>query len=244
MRGPAAPRMMSHSRRRGNPSAPGPLTDAPSRSPTASPTPRFDRRLSRLRDVPDDGRGAAALRRGARRCPRARFWEFLAYHQTHVEWAGCSLHDLIQPSFSFLVGVALPFSLASRAGARGSRAARMIGHALWRALRARRCSASSCGRSARPQTNFTFEDTLTQIGLGYPFLFLLGFRPAARPVDRAGGRSSSATGRRSRSIRCPGPDFDYRARRRAGGLAASLRRASRRTGTRTATWPGRSTAGS
>ena len=27
-----------------------------------------------------------------------------------------------------------------------------------------------------PQTNFTFEDTLTQIGLGYAFLFLLGFR--------------------------------------------------------------------
>src|SRR5262245_31984519 len=41
-------------------------------------------------------------------------WDFLAYHQSHVEWAGCSLHDLIQPSFSFLVGVALPFSLASR----------------------------------------------------------------------------------------------------------------------------------
>ena len=35
-------------------------------------------------------------------------------HQTHVEWTGCSLHDLIQPSFSFLVGVALPFSLAAR----------------------------------------------------------------------------------------------------------------------------------
>ncbi len=29
----------------------------------------------------------------------------------------------------------------------------------------------------RPLTNFTFEDTLTQIGLGYPFLFLLGWRP-------------------------------------------------------------------
>lgn len=27
----------------------------------------------------------------------------------------------------------------------------------------------------RPATNFTFEDTLTQIGLGYPFLFLLGW---------------------------------------------------------------------
>ena len=41
-------------------------------------------------------------------------WELLAYHQSHVEWVGCSLHDLIQPSFSFLVGVALPFSLAGR----------------------------------------------------------------------------------------------------------------------------------
>jgi predicted acyltransferase len=28
-----------------------------------------------------------------------------------------------------------------------------------------------------PQTYFTFEDTLSQIGLGYPVLFLLGFRP-------------------------------------------------------------------
>jgi predicted acyltransferase len=27
------------------------------------------------------------------------------------------------------------------------------------------------------QTYFTFEDTLSQIGFGYPFLFLLGFRP-------------------------------------------------------------------
>ena len=38
----------------------------------------------------------------------------LAYHQTHVDWAGCSLHDTIQPGFSFLVGVALPYSIASR----------------------------------------------------------------------------------------------------------------------------------
>ena len=46
--------------------------------------------------------------------PGSFFWAFLADHQTHVEWVGCSLHDMIQPSFSFLVGVALPFSLASR----------------------------------------------------------------------------------------------------------------------------------
>ena len=50
----------------------------------------------------------------AARLPGNRFWELLCHHQSHVEWVGCSLHDLIQPSFSFLVGVALPFSLAGR----------------------------------------------------------------------------------------------------------------------------------
>src|SRR3954470_145571 len=63
---------------------------------------------------------AEVLRLGAMKkaFPDSEFWGFLAHHQDHVPWRGCSLHDLIQPSFSFLVGVALPFSLASRA-ARG-----------------------------------------------------------------------------------------------------------------------------
>jgi predicted acyltransferase len=39
---------------------------------------------------------------------------FLGHHQDHVEWVGCALHDLIQPSFSFLVGVVLPYSVANR----------------------------------------------------------------------------------------------------------------------------------
>src|SRR5215212_5636050 len=64
--------------------------------------------------------------------PGNGFWQFLCHHQSHVEWIGCSLHDLIQPSFSFLVGVALPFSIANRL-ARAQTKARMTGHALWRA---------------------------------------------------------------------------------------------------------------
>lgn len=108
--------------------------------------------------------------------PGNSFWGVLAYHQTHVDWAGCSLHDLIQPSFSFLVGVALPYSIARRLEKSGSFGA-MFGHALWRSLLL--IGLGIFLRSTRgPQTNFTFEDTLTQIGLGYPFLFLLGFRPA------------------------------------------------------------------
>ena len=61
---------------------------------------------------------ALSLWRVAQAVPGSALWRFLAHHQSHAEWIGCSLHDLIQPSFSFLVGVALPFSLASRA-ARG-----------------------------------------------------------------------------------------------------------------------------
>ncbi len=113
------------------------------------------------------GRLAAAI-------PDSVIWKVLAYHQTHVEWIGCSLHDMIQPSFSFMVGVALPFSLANRADSGQSRA-KIIGHACWRALILILLGVflRSIGRA---QTNWTFEDTLTQIGLGYPLLFLLGQR--------------------------------------------------------------------
>ena len=105
--------------------------------------------------------------------PGSWFWKILSYNQSHVEWAGCSLHDTIQPSFSFLVGVALPYSIASRT-AKGKSFANQLGHAIWRAL-----VLIALGIFLRsmhqPQTYFTFEDTLTQIGLGYVFLFLLGF---------------------------------------------------------------------
>jgi predicted acyltransferase len=106
--------------------------------------------------------------------PTSWFWRILAFHQTHAEWAGCSLHDTIQPGFSFLVGVALPYSIASRL-AKGATFGRMFGHALWRALLLIVLGIFLRSLNS-PQTNFTFEDTLTQIGLGYGFLFLLGFR--------------------------------------------------------------------
>ncbi|CAG5068252.1 hypothetical protein DYBT9623_00981 [Dyadobacter sp. CECT 9623] len=105
--------------------------------------------------------------------PDSAFWSFLAFHQSHVPWVGCSLHDLIQPSFSFLVGVAMPYSMASRASQNQSTGV-MWYHTLRRSL-----ILILLGIFLRSmhstQTNFTFEDTLTQIGLGYPFLFALAF---------------------------------------------------------------------
>jgi heparan-alpha-glucosaminide N-acetyltransferase len=103
--------------------------------------------------------------------PASRFWALVAYNTTHVPWQGCSLHDLIQPAFSFLVGVSLPFSIAARL-ARGGSLRRMLGHAVWRSVVLIFLGIFLRSLHA-PQTYWTFEDTLTQIGLGYTFLFLL-----------------------------------------------------------------------
>src|SRR5579885_1976095 len=64
----------------------------------------------------------------ARSFPHSAIWAFLAYNTEHVEWQGCSLHDLIQPGFSFLVGAAMPFSIASRS-AKGQGFWELLGHA-------------------------------------------------------------------------------------------------------------------
>ena len=121
---------------------------------------------------------AEALKFGlvSERLPGNWFWALLAHHQEHVAWVGCSLHDLIQPSFSFLVGVALPFSLARRA-AEGQSEWRRTLHAFWRAL-VLVLLGVFLRSTHSPQTNWTFEDTLTQIGLGYGFLYILALRSA------------------------------------------------------------------
>ncbi|MEZ6077311.1 MAG: hypothetical protein R3C56_17075 [Pirellulaceae bacterium] len=50
--------------------------------------------------------------------PDSSWAKWLRFHTTHVQWVGLSLHDMIQPSFSFLVGVSLPFSILARKVAR------------------------------------------------------------------------------------------------------------------------------
>lgn len=105
----------------------------------------------------------------AEKVPGNAFLEFMAFHQSHVSWQGCSLHDMIQPSFTFLVGVAMPFSLASRTSQGQSPQKRAL-HAFGRALTLVLLGVvlRSLGKN---QTYWTFEDTLSQIGLGYAFLY-------------------------------------------------------------------------
>jgi heparan-alpha-glucosaminide N-acetyltransferase len=138
--------------------------------------------------------------------PQSRFWSIVAYNTTHVQWQGCSLHDLIQPAFSFLVGAAMPFSLASRR-ARGESFGRMLGHAMWRSV-ALILLGIFLRSLERPQTYWTFEDTLTQIGLGYTVLFLLAFASLRVQIAVFVGILVAFWGAFV-LYPLPGPDFDY-----------------------------------
>ena len=150
--------------------------------------------------------GGLGLHAVSRKFPDSGVWQAIGYQFEHVEWVGCALWDLIQPSFMFMVGVALAFSCNMRQ-ARGQSWPQMLRHAIVRSiiLIALGIFLRSDGRS---QTNFTFEDVLTQIGLGYTFLFLLWGRPAwlqfgAAVVILAGYWYYFY------AYPLPGPDFDY-----------------------------------
>jgi heparan-alpha-glucosaminide N-acetyltransferase len=138
--------------------------------------------------------------------PESAFWRFVAGLQTHAAWTGCSLHDLIQPGFYFLVGVALPFSIAARR-AQGQEFADLLRHALVRALV---LIVLGMVLVSLPQRRWVwwFDDTLTQIGLAYPFVFLLAFRPAR---DRGVAFAAVLAGYWLWFAQSPLPpaDFDY-----------------------------------
>jgi heparan-alpha-glucosaminide N-acetyltransferase len=109
----------------------------------------------------------------AKAYPGNSFWKFLAFHTDHVAWAGCGLWDLIQPCFMFMVGAAIPFSIASRQ-AKGQSFELMALHALWRAIALTLLSVYLVS-SWSPKTNWLFTNVLAQIGLGYFFLFLVAW---------------------------------------------------------------------
>jgi heparan-alpha-glucosaminide N-acetyltransferase len=142
----------------------------------------------------------------ARSFPHSAIWNFIAFQTDHVDWQGCSLHDLIQPGFSFLVGAAMSFSIANRKSKNQS-FGQLLGHALWRAF-----VLIFLGIFLRSihhqQTYFTFEDTLTQIGLGYVFLFLLSFTRVRTQVIVAVLILAAFWGAFV-LYPAPGPNFDY-----------------------------------
>lgn len=140
--------------------------------------------------------------------PNNSFWQVMSFNQSHVPWVWLGLHDLIQPSFTFLVGVVLPYSMASRKK-NGASTGSLLRHTLKRSLILIFLGIFLRSMHA-PQTYFTFEDTLTQIGLGYTFLVLLGLcsqriQLVALVVILLGYGLAFAW------YPLPGADFDYKA---------------------------------
>ena len=84
------------------------------------------------------------------------------------------------------------------------------------------------------QTYFTFEDTLSQIGLGYTFLFALAVLFFTRSMDRTWRHPRSATGRPSLCTRLPAA-VSISARSVFDPTGHTIRADSLRIGTRTAT---------
>lgn len=107
--------------------------------------------------------------------PESIFWQRVRYQFSHVEWSGCAFWDMIQPSFMFMVGVSMAYSYINRQE-RGDSWSRMFGHATVRAvvLCLLGVFLSSNGQAA---TEWSFMNVLSQIGLGYIFLFLMWQRP-------------------------------------------------------------------
>ena len=137
--------------------------------------------------IPGPGDGPYACASGcacpevARSFPHSPIWALIAYNTEHVEWQGCSLHDLIQPVL-FSGGSGAPI-FHREPQVKGQSFKQMLAHAIRRAFIL--IFLGIFLRSLRSrQTYFTFEDTLTQIGLGYVFLFLLGFTRVRTQVVR------------------------------------------------------------
>jgi heparan-alpha-glucosaminide N-acetyltransferase len=106
--------------------------------------------------------------------PLSLFWHEVCDQQSHAAWVGMSLHDFIQPSFYFLVGVGVFLSLARRRSKTTPRA--MAAHVVVRSLTLILLGMAMVAVHPR-HWSWVFTDTLTQIGLAFPFLFLIALRP-------------------------------------------------------------------
>jgi len=106
-------------------------------------------------------------------------WQWLANQVEHAAWEGCTFWDLIQPAFTFMVGVAMPLALARRA-AEGAGRAQRFRHVAWRAFMLIVLSNIYSNWGAGPgELRLQFINVLCQIAFGYLacyFIIQLQFR--------------------------------------------------------------------
>jgi heparan-alpha-glucosaminide N-acetyltransferase len=94
------------------------------------------------------------------------------YQFEHTTWTGCTLWDLIQPAFTFIVGVAMALSLSRRISQGASKRA-LFGHVLWRALFLIVLSNVLSNWNGRDPVKLQFINVLCQIAFSYVICFLI-----------------------------------------------------------------------
>ncbi|MCX6597693.1 MAG: hypothetical protein NTV70_15140 [Acidobacteria bacterium] len=99
-------------------------------------------------------------------------WAWLANQFEHADWVGCTLWDLIQPAFTFIVGVAMPLAF-SRRMAKGMTRAGLAGHVLWRSAFLIVLSNVLSNWNTRGPLKFQLINVLCQIALAYVLCFLI-----------------------------------------------------------------------
>jgi predicted acyltransferase len=97
---------------------------------------------------------------------------WLAYQFEHAAWVGCTLWDLIQPAFTFIVGVAVPLSIARRK-AQGATSSEIFKHVLWRAFALIALSNVLSNWNSTQPLKLQFINVLCQIAFSYVLCFLI-----------------------------------------------------------------------
>lgn len=100
-------------------------------------------------------------------------WEWLAAQVDHVPWEGCVFWDLIQPAFTFMVGMAMPFAFAKRK-AEGATDMEVFRHVAYRAFML--VVLSNIYSNWGPATShlrLQLINVLSQIAFGYLICFLI-----------------------------------------------------------------------
>ena len=111
-------------------------------------------------------------------------WAWLAAQVDHAPWEGCTFWDLIQPAFTFMAGMAMPFALARRM-ANGDTTPKLFRHVAWRAfvlILLSNIYSNWGGSRARPHLVFQLINVLSQMAIGYVLCFLITRLPFWRQV--------------------------------------------------------------
>jgi len=100
-------------------------------------------------------------------------WAWLAAQVDHAPWEGCKFWDLIQPAFTFMVGVAMPFAFARRRFG-GATEWNVFRHVAYRSFMLILLSnLYSNWDSGDSRLSLQLINVLSQIGFGYMICYLI-----------------------------------------------------------------------